>query len=87
MNLLNELTLFNKEDIKYEIIMNEIQNNLSIYKTKCCICGLSYEKHINSTHRYINIQKEYKCMNCNRYFYEHKHNKENCYFKPYKYIN
>ena len=77
-SLLDEIE---SENGKFTINVNNPKDLPSI----CCFCGKSKYEHYGSTHKFIQIQNEYKCRKCNKFLYHHRMNTK-CIFIPYKYI-
>jgi hypothetical protein len=84
---------YDESDFYQELnsIFNSINKNLIIStdfndpnNDICSLCGFHLDFHHNKTHRYIRILEEYRCIKCNKFFFQHNHKK--CFFKPSKYI-
>lgn len=53
----------------------------------CCLCGFHLKKH-KRTHAFIKIKDIYRCLNCNKFFFQHSHSDTSkCKsFQPYQNI-
>lgn len=51
----------------------------------CAMCGISKDRHHNQRHGFQQAYENYRCRNCNGFFFEHDHIKKPC-FHPHKYI-
>ena len=77
---------------QYNCFYDEIKEPLknyskeSIFNYICCLCGCNLKEHNKKTHHFIKLEEKYKCIKCNKYFFEHEHNNNDCYFKPHEYI-
>ena len=40
----------------------------------CCLCGLNASKHSYANHRFLEATPEYKCIACDKWFYQHEKN-------------
>ena len=79
--------------IKRKILQKQSQQNTNVILFQndnltdiCCLCGLHKNNHMDGIrHKFVKIKEEYRCRNCNKFFYEHNHSKVSCFF-PNKYI-
>lgn len=60
------------------------QQQIAVFKEEpfCCLCGLRKSKHSYARHRFFEAKPEHKCIECNKWFYQHDHEKSPC-FDPY----
>lgn len=74
-----------EETYKNELTKEKNKCLFNIIKTEdiCCLCGTREDKHTNKNHAFFKASHEYRCMKCNKFFYQHDHYKNPC-FTPYK---
>ena len=53
--------------------------------TFCCLCGKYDFEHAGERHKFFPAFEDHRCINCNKWFFEHKHMKNPCW-KPKKYL-
>jgi hypothetical protein len=64
-------------------VFNSVINIDDLYV--CCLCGIEAHNHSSARHKFVKIRDEYKCVRCQKYFFQHDHIKKPC-FRPKKYI-
>jgi hypothetical protein len=74
-----------ENDLKPGTVLCESFNYVFTTPDICCLCGLTKEEHYITRHHFFKAIPEYKCKNCDKYFYQHDHYNNPC-FRPYKYI-
>lgn len=69
------------DEIVYDVM------NQTTHIDICVLCGVRKKYHGHKLHKFFKLSNNYKCSNCNRYFYEHNHMKKSCYQPGKKYLS